>query len=56
MSLAALALTAHLHVKRPAAVSTKTSRLPYEQSSQEKTKNVKGGRNKSPLFFFENYC
>jgi hypothetical protein len=56
MSLAALALTEHPHVKRPAAVSTKTSRLQYEQSSQEKTKNVKGGRNKSPLFFFENYC
>jgi hypothetical protein len=52
MSLAALALTAHLHVKRPAAVSTKTSRLPYEQSRQEKTQERERGMKQISSFLF----
>jgi hypothetical protein len=52
MSLAGLALTAHLHVKRPAAVSTKTSRLPYEQSRQEKTQERERGTKQISSFLF----
>jgi hypothetical protein len=51
--MAAIAeLAEHLLVKQPAAASTKTSRLTYEQSRQEKTQERERRTKQIPFFLF----